>query len=173
LPRNEPLAGNLRDQAGRILVRAGRVLDDVLLARLGERSDFGVYAGADWPDAPAEREEAGSDAAEMAAVLRRLGRQRGLMRVRRHVRQPWRTMARAELEELGAHVWGARQVDVVTEDIAATGFAFECGSYVHPGTRVRLRLNATMRTRELAGVVRYCTHVAGRRHRVGVELATE
>jgi len=110
-------------------------------------------------------------ASELIEVLRRRHESRqDAPRVRRHQRQVWRARLSLTMLAGGALELQGRPVKVSTCDLSAQGFSFLYDAFVYPGTIVYTRFESLPGRPLMKGIVRHCTHVEGRRHRVGVEF---
>jgi len=166
------LPGHLRDRTGRVLIQAGTVLGPKHLDLLRERGALGVYAGADWhqPEADAAPPAQIGDPKEVLAALRGRRPERGQIRVRRNQRHAWSALLNVSIEERSQTGTRYRDLVVRTADISVRGFSFFYDHYIHPGTVVRAHFDMLPHSPCLVAVVRNCTHVSARQHRVGAEF---
>ncbi len=166
------LPGHLRDRTGRVLIQAGTLLGPRHLALLRQRGTLGLYAGPDWdrnPVAPPPHEKPAKPAEVLAALRgRRMGGAK--MRVREHERYTWSVVLRLSIEEQNLDGCRRRDVVVRTGDISVSGFAFFYDQYIHPGTLLRARFETVPGRPYLIAVVRNCTHISARRHRIGAQF---
>jgi hypothetical protein len=172
LVAGRPLPGNLYDHKGRVLFRAGQMLDAGALRMLEMYDDTGVFGDEQWQTPRARAASASApvpEQPEQVAQLRRSGEAR---RMRAHQRYCWRSRVPVVFEEPSSDGMRRRQALVRTLDVSAGGFAFEFDQYVHPGTIVHAAFHALKRNPQRRGIVRSCVHVDGTTHRVGVEFST-
>lgn len=108
--------------------------------------------------------------AELLHVLRRRGQGRRTGPVRRRARYRCRVRVEVTLIEQTSVGSSSRAATVTTGDVSVDGFSFLWDGFVHPGTAVQARFGSLPDHPVLTAVVRSCTHVEGRRHRVGVEF---
>ena len=167
------LPGAIRDDAGRVLIRAGQTLSAAHLQQVQERAGGAAYAGPDW-GTPGEVEDAVASPPGPEELVHALQRrhQSGVTagRARQQARHEWRVPMRLIIEECGKGFLHRREIAVKTCDLSARGFAFISQQYIHVGTVIYARF-ITLPTRPvLKGIARNCTYLDGRRHRVGVEF---
>lgn len=103
-------------------------------------------------------------------MLRRRGEGRRPGPIRRRARYRCRVRVELTLIEPSGVFESRRTATVTTCDVSVDGFSFLWDGFVHPGTAVQARFGSLPNHPVLTAVVRYCTHVEGRRHRVGVEF---
>ncbi len=170
----KPLPGHIRDAAGRVLIRKGQVVTAEHLQQLAERGSRGLYGGSDWePDPPAAGEgtPVTLTAEElMEALKRKHGLRADEHRGRRHPRHVWRCQLRVVVQECSDGLVQRREVVVETCDVSSSGFAFVSRQFVHVGTIVYPHFDCLPNRPLMKGIVRYCHHLEGQRHRVGVEF---
>jgi hypothetical protein len=166
LTSGQVLPGDLCDRTGRVLLHAGETLSAEGLARVRGVAD-GLYAGPNWPKPPGAPDTPSPEELMEALRSRRPGH--GGEKGRRHARHAWRVRLRLTIQE-GSGEWGRRQVEVTTLDISVSGFAFEFPQFINSGTVVYARFDTLPNRPAMKGVVRNCTHVSARMHRVGVEF---
>ncbi len=168
LVRGAPLPHAVYDHAGQILVREGHVLTDEVFRGLIERRWTGLFVPVE--ERPTGEENPRPRPEELLYALYRRDRTHARSRARRHRRRAWRTALTVVLEESGGPSPTHRRLSVETRDLSSRGFAFLCQGAVNVGTAVFARFDTLPHRPILKGVVRNCTHVAGRQHRVGVEF---
>jgi hypothetical protein len=167
------LPGAVRDGAGRVLIQSGETLSAEHLGRLGKRGACALYAGDDWGAPPQQTDPKPQPlrAEEVVQALQRRMRIPGTDgRIRRQQRYAWHVRLRMAILECSEGVVNRRDVEVETCDLSASGFAFLSRQFVHVGTMVYPRFTNLPKRPVLKGIVRNCTHLEGRRHRVGVEF---
>lgn len=166
------LPGHLRDATGHILILRGETLTIKHLQMLDGRGLRDLYVGQDWPRTEGEDVPAAAiTPAELVATLKRRirSRDRGAQG-QRHGRRPWRTRVRITVQECCQGMLRRRDIEVYTCDLSASGFAFRCQQFIHPGTIQYPRFEALPNRPTLKAIVRNCVHVSGRDHRVGAEF---
>ena len=107
---------------------------------------------------------------ELVHMLRRRGEGRRPGPIRRRARYRCRVRVELTLIERSGVLDSRRTATVITCDVSVDGFSFLWDGFVHPGSTVQARFESLPNHPVLTAVVRYCTHVEGRRHRVGVEF---
>jgi hypothetical protein len=167
------LPGNVRDDAGRVLIPQGQVLSPEHLQLLEERGSPALYAGPDWNQPPPAAEPT-KQSVTPEELLQSLKRRHGLHsrqeQGRRHPRYPWRCELRVTIEECSDGLPQRREVTVETCDVSAGGFGFITRQFLHIGTIVFACFESLPNQPVMKGIVRYCHHLEVRRHRVGVEF---
>ncbi len=164
----KPVPGTIFDERGHVLLRAGTPLSAAQLKALKCRGLTRLFVGPDWPDA--EGRSTIESARSLEAILDRAAAAKKKRYCRRHERRACRMPITVELEE--SHPIGsmARTMNVTTIDLSAGGMAFESEGYIHPGTGLISTFDKLAGRPRIRGVVRSCTHVGGRVHRIGVEF---
>lgn len=170
---DEPLPGSLLDDHGRMLVAKGHMLDQQTLEKLtianGGAREF--VLGNDWPD-PEEGNE--TDADKLIAELeKRLDPVDSHHEKRAHERHNWQVVLTIDLEERTEDSLVRRRVKATTVDISRGGFGFVFENFVHPGAAVITTFKSVKDSPMVRGVVRHCVCLSGRKHRVGVQFATD
>ncbi len=125
------------------------------LDELGQPDQPGTAGRSSWTPTPGELIE---------VLRRRRESRRDALRVRRHQRQVWRVHLSLMM------LAGGEAALEGTCDLSAQGFSFLYDGFVYPGTIVYTRFESLPGRPLMKGIVRHCTHVDGRRHRVGVEF---
>ncbi|MBI1367236.1 MAG: hypothetical protein GC162_01135 [Planctomycetes bacterium] len=181
LPMGEPLPGALRDMYGRILIPAGTTLDQALLDKVAKviGTSFRVYVGPDWPDGGGPDVPAAPDAPAVSPqqrVLQLLLENEFIhdwSEKRQSARHRWHTTLSIAIEEEAGLTITKRDAQVKTVDISLTGLGFAYDQFLHKGTAVYARFDMLPGRPILKGAVRYCQHLKGVTHRIGVAFTTE
>jgi len=163
-----PLPAALRDRKGNVVLRAGHVLTARDITRFTKDDDLVAYIGEDWPEAARQPPPAPRNARNVLADPRP---RRPRKKTRQHKRHPYVTPLDLVIEERSPAGCRQRQVRVMARDLSASGFSFAYQQFIHAGTVVRVKFEALPGRAHLIAIVRHCTHVSGREHRVGVEFA--
>jgi hypothetical protein len=168
----ERLPGHVRDRSGRVLIRRGQVLLPKHMDLLSEREAWKVFAGPDWPTLPRPPRRTRTPSPEelMHALKRQRFTRKDKNRVRRHTRHRCRMQAKlmvAENKNTGSQ---RVQMEITTCDVGLGGLSFICDRFLYTGSVVYLRLQALANQPVMKGVIRNCTYIDGREHRVGVEF---
>ena len=166
------LPSDVRDFQGRVILRAGLIVDRNLLDSVKTHCGEAFYVGPDWPS---NGSEDGDPDATPAEVMQSLSMQHEAdpedrPENRQHERHQWSVQLTLEIEELTAGGFRRRQLEVTTRNISKGGFAFVFGGYLHPDTKVSARFDTLPGKPRLTGVVRNCTLMSGRQHRIGVQF---
>ncbi len=165
------LPSHVYDRNGRILIRRGLILKPEHLALIDERDDWDVFTDPSWPDAAARSDESWAPPDELMQMLKRRMRMR---RDRGNFRRQPRYLCRVRVTVLLQEKWKSgiqwRELKVTTCDVGPGGFSFVCDRYVHLGTIVFPRFESLPNRPVMKGIVRNCTYVEGRDHRVGVQF---
>ena len=165
IPPGSPLPARLYDKNGRVLAPAGAVLStqqiEVLTSGAGE-----VFVGSEWPQkddgvASPLTTQPGAGADGVDQVIDEL---------RGSKRHAYSAKLSVEIDERGDKSGARRQTVVTTRNISSGGFAFECDGFVHEGAEIIATFEHLPGKPRIAGVVKSCAHVEGRRHRIGVQF---
>lgn len=166
------LPGDVRDFQGRVILRAGLIVDRHLLDAVKARCGEAFYVGPDWPSDGSEGDDPDATPAEVmhSLSLQHEDDPEDRPENRKHERHQWSVQLTLEIEELTAGGFRRRQLEVMTRNISKGGFAFVFGGYLHPDTKVSARFDTLPGKPRLTGIVRNCTLVSGRQHRIGVQF---
>ena len=63
-----------------------------------------------------------------------------------------------------------RKLTVITRDVSASGFSFECSTYIHVGSPLEMTVTMDGQIIRLSGIAMNCRLVGAPNHRVGVKL---
>lgn len=176
-----PVRGDVCDLRGRVIIKAGQMLDESTLESARSASKAGLFGGADWSAGasppPAEAPAAGRGSVESQRILKQLSDQHAGaggggkgFKDRKHERRAWAVPLTVMLEERTGQFHRSREVEVTTHNISVGGFAFVYNQYVHAGTIVKVQFDTLPNKPKLTGVVRNCAFLSGRQHRVGVQF---
>lgn len=161
-----PLPNDLLDENGRILASAGESLDERRFKALRNCTGGTAYVQSEPLSA--------DDPSPGQQVIEQLEAQEAeadtVHELRRHRRHAWRVPLTLHVVENFCEHPRSRDIFVTTVDLSRGGFAFEFGSYIHPGTRIEALFHTLPRRPNLIAVVRHCQYVSNQRHRVGVEF---
>jgi hypothetical protein len=161
---------HVRDDGGRILVRAGETLTEEHLQNLAQPGSPALFTDRDWnaPQEPAQPPT--MNPKELAAALqRRCGVRPGQGPGRRHQRHPWQCQLQITIQDsIGSR--HLRRIEAETIDVSIGGFGFVSSHFIYIGTIIFARLACLPSRPVVKGIVRNCQHLEGRRHRVGVEF---
>ena len=156
LPIGTPIPGAIYDEHSRKQVAKGTVLDkgmiDVLSSRL-------LFVDFEW-----HGEEIGEPEADADAPTDGLTEDHRL-----HERHGWQ----AEVTVAASDHGHQHTIKVTTQDISQGGFAFLHDQYMYPDTMVVAQFGSGSEKRVVTGVVRYCLHISGKQHRVGVSFVSQ
>jgi hypothetical protein len=167
------LRGHVRDIRGRILLRAGQMIDQASVESARKHAPAGLYGGGDWRDEVVGASGSSASGESCARIMKELSEQHRpgkAFKDRRHERKPWAVPLTVQLEERCTEGIRTRDVEVTSHNISSGGFAFVFNQYVHEGTIVRVQFDTLPRKPRLMGVVRNCVLLNGRQHRVGVQF---
>lgn len=104
-------------------------------------------------------------------LLRRYQTKGGCKRFRRHERHRCQIPAQIELPALATGPARARTLEVLTEDVSASGFAFVVDRMLAIGSMIRVRFDPLENGATLAATVRRCVPFAENQFRIGAEFA--
>lgn len=173
------LRGDVCDIHGRVLLKAGQLLEKAALDAARRHAPAGLYGGNEWAGFFVEDDGGMSDdyaqepVNRPAQIMRQLSEQQRPgkgHRERRHERRAWAVPLTVRLEERCGDSVRTRDIEVTSHNISAGGFAFVYNQYVYEGTIVRVQFDTLPRKPKLTGVVRNCILLGGRQHRVGVQF---
>jgi hypothetical protein len=124
-----------------------------------------------WGQTPFSEKPPASDenVVELLERIRQRGPARSKKQPRLSQRHKWRTQVEVDIDESAVGGVRSRRAHVDTIDLSNNGMAFRYNSYVHIGARVTVQLPLPGDPR-VEGVVRYCGHLDGRLHRIGVQF---
>lgn len=157
----KPLPAALRDLQGRVVLAAGRSLEQEDLQQYlrAVNANRFVFVGPEWPD--------------IDRVVKDLEAERGKSTEgddrRENQRHSWQVPMTLEVADAG--FTNAREIKITTMDLSKGGFGFSFDQYIYPGSLTRSCFETLPNKPVLCGIVRSCVHLRGSTHRVGVEFS--
>lgn len=148
---------DLLDDQGRIIIKAGSILDEFTLSVLPQT----VYIGQ-----PNNPYNSASDVVD--GLFLRLGKSRAVGNQRSSERRDWAVNLSIFIERHNARDVNRRTADVVTRDISRGGFSFLYNQYLPEGALIMVVFDMLPGMPVVQGVVRSCRLLEGMKHCVGV-----